>query len=52
MIDNSIAVDALRSLLFVVVFAVLIGIPVVVIAIAFRLNRKLDRVLEILKAKS
>ena len=52
MFDDYFAVDALRSLLFVVVFAVLIGIPVVVITIVFRVNRKLDRVLEILKGKS
>jgi hypothetical protein len=51
MIYDSLVVDALRFFLIVLVFVALIGLPVIVITIALRVNRKLDRVLEILKGK-
>lgn len=52
MIDDSFAVEALRFVLFVIVSAALIGLPVIGIRILLKLNRKLDTVLEILKSKS
>jgi hypothetical protein len=52
MINDSLAVDALRFFLFVLVIVALIGLPVIVITMALKVNRKLDRVLEILKGKS
>lgn len=52
MIGEFFAVEALRFVLFVIAIAALIGIPVVVIRVLLKMNRKLDTVLEILKTKS